>query len=404
MCVVLCVPLASPAHDREQRTANGRQQTADSRRRATGHRPLATDDYFPSRSWRRASPKSQGLDGKILKRLRDRIRSGQLGRIDSFLVVRNGYLVAEEYYNGWGVDDLHTLQSDTKSITSLLVGIAIGRGLVGSVEDRVLDYFPEYGNIRNLDARKRAMRVEDLLTMRTGLDWREAPYVGSPLHQMNTSREDWLKFVLDWPMREQPGTRFEYNSGGTILLGGIVRNASGLNVDRFAERYLFDPLRIDRVQWFYGFPDDLPHTGGGLSMRPRDMAKIGYLLLRGGRWKTRQVVPEKWIRSSTARIQRPPWSFGAYPVHYGYLWWLLPLDGTGADTAADADVLTASGAQGQWIFAIPRYDMVVVATGESLDYRGFIAPVEFLYSDVLRAVVDVKSPRAVEAIGRTETP
>jgi CubicO group peptidase (beta-lactamase class C family) len=369
LCLIL--PIGALASDGQRTTDKGRG---------------TTDDYFPNRTWRRASPKSQGLAGGVLKRLRDRIRRGQLGRIDSFLVVRNGYLVAEEYFNGWDVDDLHTLQSDTKSVTSLLVGIAIAQGKIGSVEDRVVDYFPEYRNIRNLDARKEAMRIEDLLTMRTGMNWSEGQYLGSPLQQMNESREDWLKFVLDWPMREEPGTRFEYNSGGVILLGGIVRNASGLNVDRFADRYLFGPLGIDRADWFYGYPDALPHTGGGLLMRPRDMAKIGYLLLRGGRWKDRQVVPEAWIRSSTARVQRPPWSFGGYPVHYGYLWWLLPVDGTGSETGPGADVFTASGARGQWIFAIPRYDIVVVATGDSLDYPGFIAPVEFLYSDVLRAV------------------
>jgi CubicO group peptidase (beta-lactamase class C family) len=341
------------------------------------------DDYFPTREWRTASPKSQGLNGKILKRVASRIRSGDRGRIDSLLVVRNGYLVFERYFNGWNADGLHTLQSDTKSVTSLLVGIAIGQGKVGSVDDKVIDYFPEYRNIRNLDARKEAMRIEDLLTMRTGLDWSENPYEGSPLQQLNESREDWLKFVLDWPMAEQPGTRFEYNSGGVILLGGIIRNATGMNVDRFAERNLFDPLGIERVGWYYGYPDALPHTGGGLLMRSRDMAKIGYLMLRGGRWEEAQVVPEDWIRSSTARIQRPPWSFGGYPVNYGYLWWLLPLDGTGT---TDEDILTASGARGQWIFAIPKYDIVVVATGDSLDYRGFVAPVQFLYSDILRAV------------------
>jgi CubicO group peptidase (beta-lactamase class C family) len=347
---------------------------------------VAADDYFPSREWRRASAKSQGLRGKVLRRLADRIRRGEHGRVDSLLVVRNGYLVLEEYFNGWDAEGLHTLQSDTKSVTSLLVGIAIGQGKIGGVGDRVLDYFPEYRNIRNLDERKQAMRIEDLLTMRTGFDWSEGRYEGSPLQRMNESREDWLKFVLDWPMREQPGTRFEYNSGGVILLGGIVRNASGLNVDRFAERYLFDPLAIDRVQWYYGYPDALPHTGGGLSMRPRDMAKIGYLMLRGGRWKGEQVVPEEWVRASVARVQRPPWNLAGYPVHYGYLWWLLPFDGSGSGTGPDADVYTASGARGQWIFAIPKHDMVVVATGDSLDYRGFAAPVNFLYSDILRAV------------------
>ena len=345
------------------------------------------DDYAPGREWRTARPADVGLDGRALSRLVGRIRAGEHGRLHSLQIVRDGYLVVDEYFNGWVPDGLHTLQSDTKSVTSLLVGIAADRGEL-SVDDRVLDRFPEYRHVRNVDDRKRAMRVEDLLTMRTGLDWSEARYEGSPLQQLNTSQQDWLKFVLDWPMAEQPGTRFEYNSGGVILLGGIVGNATGRRVDRFARKYLFKPLAVDRVLWARGQPDGLPHMGGGLSMRPRDMAKIGYLVLRGGRWGDRQVVSEAWLRASTAPIQRPPWQLGGYPVEYGYLWWLLPIDGVGLDDGPDAHIITASGARSQWIFVIPRYDMVVVATGDDDSYQGFTAPVEFLYGDILPAVTE----------------
>ena len=350
--------------------------------------PARGDDYFPRREWRTSRPADQGLDARVLERLVDRIGRGDYGRLHSLQIVRNGSLVVDEYFNGSGPEVLHTLQSDTKSVTSLLVGIAIGQGKIGGVDDRVLDYFPEYRHVRNLDDRKRAMRVEDLLTMRTGLDWSEENYDRSPLKQLNELHDDWLKFVLDWPMAEQPGTRFEYNSGGVILLGGIVGNATGRRADLFARKYLFRPLGIDRVSWYHGYPDGLPHTGGGLSMRARDMAKIGYLLLRGGRWRDRQVVPETWVRASTAHAVGRPRTFGAYPTDYGYLWWLLPLDGVGADTSPDADIVTASGARSQWIFAIPRYDMVVVVTGDDDSYRGFVAPVEFLYDDILRSVDD----------------
>ncbi len=346
-------------------------------------RAQAPDDYFPTAGWRTSTPQEQGLDKKILKRLRKRIRNNTISGVDSLLIARNGYLVTEEYFHGWGADDLHTLQSDSKSVTSLLVGIALQQGKISSVDQPVLSFFPEYRKIRNVDERKSAMTLRDLMTMRTGLDWSEDPYQGSPLFQLNNCGCDWLKFVLNWPMREPPGTRFEYNSGGVILLAGVIRNATGIPTDTFAQTYLFDPLGISHAWWFSGEPDNLPHTGGGLNLRPQDMAKIGYLMLRNGRWENQQVVSEDWVRESTSHAVIYPRTFARRPVDYGYLWWLLSLSGDGAPHERDADIYTASGAQGQWIFVIPKYDMVVVSTGNT---PYFDQAVDFLYSDILPAV------------------
>jgi CubicO group peptidase (beta-lactamase class C family) len=343
----------------------------------------APTDYFPTSGWRTSSPQEQQLNKKILKRLFKRIRNNQISGIDSLLIVRNGYVVKEEYFHGWGPDDLHTLQSDSKSVTSLLLGIALGQGKLSSIDEPVLGFFPEYRKIGNVEERKSAMTLRDLLTMRTGLDWSEDPYEGSPLFQLNNCQCDWLKFTLDWPMRETPGTRFEYNSGGVILLAGVIRNASGINTDTFAQRYLFDPLGITQVRWYYGQPDNLPHTGGGLNLRPLDMAKIGYLMLRGGRWENQQVVPVDWVSESTSHAVSSPRTFAGYPVDYGYLWWLLSLSGKAGPHQQDDDIYTASGAQGQWIFVIPKYDMVVVSTGNT---PNFDQAVGFLYSDILPAV------------------
>jgi CubicO group peptidase (beta-lactamase class C family) len=341
------------------------------------------DEYWPTVDWRTSGLEEQQLNKKILKKLVKRIRRNEVRDIDSLLIVRNGYLVTEAYFHGWGPDQLHTLQSDTKSVTSLILGAAMMQGKIHGLDEKAVDFFPEYRRIRNLDERKQALSLRDLLTMRTGLDWSEARYEGSPLQQLNECRCDWMKLVLDWPMREAPGARFEYNSGGVILLGGIIRNATGAAADQFAQRYLFDPLGITNVRWFYG-ADGSPHTGGGLNMRPRDMAKIGYLVLRHGRWGDRQIVSEDWVRESVSRVVKTSWRFASYPVDYGYLWWVLSLDGTGADQSPDNDIYTASGAQGQWIFVIPKYDMVVVATASSQDNSS--NPVAFLYSDILRAV------------------
>jgi CubicO group peptidase (beta-lactamase class C family) len=337
--------------------------------------------YFPPAQWRTSPPQDQALDKKILKKLVKKIRGGKIGGLDSLLIVRNGYLVTEEYFRGWGRDDLHTLQSDTKSITSLLVGAALLQGKIASVNEKVVDLFPEYRKIKNLDDRKASMSLQDLLTMRTGFDWSEDNYAGSPLQQLNDCQCDWMKFVLNWPMRDDPGTRFEYNSGGVILLGGVIRNATEMPTDVFAQRSLFDPLGITQVRWYYG-QDGSAHTGGGLNMRPQDMAKIGYLVLRNGRWEDKQIVSEDWLKQSMQHAVRSPRTFGSHWVDYGYLWWLLPLDAEGPD----ADIYTASGALGQWIFIIPRFDMVVVVTGNAQTYTDWAGPVEFLYTDILRAV------------------
>lgn len=337
--------------------------------------------YFPTERWRTSPPQDQGLDKKILKKLVKRIRAGKIGGLDSLLIVRNGYLVTEEYFRGWGPDDLHTLQSDTKSITSLLVGAALQQGKISSVNEKVVDLFPEYQKIKNLDERKSSMTLQDLLTMRTGFDWSESNYTGSPLQQLNDCRCDWMKFVLNWPMRDAPGTRFEYNSGGVILLGGVIRNATGMPADVFAQRSLFDPMGITRVRWYYG-QDGSPHTGGGLNMRPQDMAKIGYLVLKSGRWEDKQIVSEEWLEQSMQPAVRSPRVFGSHRVDYGYLWWLLPLDTEGPG----AGIYTASGAYGQWIFIIPGLDMVIVVTGNAQTDSDWAGPVEFLYTDILRAV------------------
>ena len=180
--------------------------------------------------WPASTLDAEGLDSSRLGDLALRIRRGDYGRITSVLVARRGRLVFEEYFNGWSREQPHTMQSVTKSVVSLLAGLAAGQGRL-SVNDSVTQFFPGYEPIANPDDRKSAMTVRDLLTMRTGLDWVENPYPGSPLQRLNDCRCDWLRFVLDWRMREQPGTRWEYVSAGTILLGGIIAAATGMRLD-----------------------------------------------------------------------------------------------------------------------------------------------------------------------------
>lgn len=347
-------------------------------------RPVKPANYFPGAEWRRATPASQQVDAAMIAALVERLRADEIADIHSLLIVRNGYLVVKEYFDDWTPDQIHTQQSVTKSVTSLLVGAALQRRLLRSVDEPVLGFFPEYEPVGALDEWKQAMTVRDLLAMRTGLDWSEAGYTGTPLEQLNRCNCDWLRFMLDWPMAEPPGRRWEYNSGASILLGGVLRAATGKAVNDFAREALFIPLGIDDQRWSYGLPEGLMHTGGGLYLRPQSMARIGYLVLRNGRWGRQTIVSPQWLGQSMTRSTRTATYFAGRPVDYGLHWWLLPLPQQMVRRGVSPDVYVAAGRFDQWIFVAPRFDLVVVVTGGT--DQTFAEPVDFLYDAILPAM------------------
>jgi CubicO group peptidase (beta-lactamase class C family) len=325
------------------------------------------------------------MDPSKLDALVSRIKSKQIAELNGLVVIRHGYVVLEEYANGSSAGQVHEIQSVTKSVTSLLMGIAIDQGKISSVDAKVLDFFPEYSDFKNMDDRKRAVTLKSLLMMESGINFYEDPYEGSPLQQLNTSSGDWLRIIFDQPMNAAPGELWQYNSGGVISLGGVIFNATHTTADEFARQNLFEPLGISTASWYKGNPNGLPHMGGGLSLRATDLARIGYLVLRKGKWGDRQIVSAKWIDESTAHLVRDPRTFGSHPTDYGYLWWLLPLDNV-SSTGRDTDIITASGAKGQWLFIVPKYDLVVAATSNGQGFTSYIDPANFLYSYILPAI------------------
>ncbi len=334
---------------------------------------VALSPLAATAEWPTATPDEQGLDPARLTDVLNRIRRREYGNINSLLVVRRERLVMEEYFNGFNAATAHTQQSVTKSVTSLAAGLAVDRGML-RVSDPILPLFPDYQPIAAVDANKQALTVRDLLMMRTGYDWSEQNYSGSPLERLNTCLCDWIRLMLDWRLREVPGSRFEYVSGGVILLGAAIERAAGMGVDRLLDAELFGPLGFGAIEWFRGRPLGLPHTGGGLSLRPRDMAKLGTLVATRGRWQGRQIISEAWIRESTQTQPGPPHVFAGQPTTYGYLWWGLP-----------GGVTTASGARGQWIFAVPDRELVVVSTAGNDDGNASAA-VRILYDYILPAL------------------
>jgi CubicO group peptidase (beta-lactamase class C family) len=334
--------------------------------------------YVPGTSWRTASPSAAGFDSLAVERLTSDVARSRFGRIDAVVIVRFGYLVVEQYV-GWSADEPHTLQSVTKSVTSLLYGILRAEAPDGAADlDRpVLDVFSRYDSIANVDDRKRALTLRHLLTMRTGMDFWEQPYDGSPLQQLNASTGDWVRFVLDRPMVADPGSTWAYNSGAPILICGAIREITGDAVDDFARDRLFAPIGVASEAWAESPYDGLPHCGGGLFLTPLDLARVGYLVLRRGRWGDRQVVPAAWIDSSTTPVTRGrPLLFSSYGSAYGDFWWLFPTRVGGADVG----VFAASGTGGQWLFVVPGLDLVVAVAASNGD------GLDLLYDDVLPAI------------------
>jgi len=311
--------------------------------------------------WPVATLEAEGIDLARIEGLAERIERGQAGRVRSLLIARHGRLAFERYWYGGGREVLHELQSVTKSVTSALVGIAIDRGAIAGPEEPIERYFPGYAAAFRVDPAKGGLRLRHLLTMTAGLRWdeRSTPFDDprNSIGRMNAS-PDWVGYVLDQPVAEPPGTRFNYTSGCSILLGEILRQATGQDAARFAEEALFSPLGISAYSWYRHptHPDHPPHTGGGLALRARDLAKLGQLYLDGGEWTGRPVVSEEWVGESTrVWIPADPGS------HYGFQWWLHALAASGAPN----DLVHGWGYRGQHLFVAPRLDLVVVMNGQN---------------------------------------
>jgi CubicO group peptidase (beta-lactamase class C family) len=337
--------------------------------------------------WEVASPGSVGLDADALDALARRLSSGEFGQVDGFIVARDGKLVFERYFGGYTAYTLHTLQSVTKSIASILVGLALQEGFIDHLDQPIADLLPEYGNIFAAAPAKRAITLRHVLTMTAGLDWPEqgVPYDGANIVWALSDAVDWPGFVLERPLIAEPGQVFNYSTGLSTLLSAIIQNRSGIRADLFAERYLFDPLGIPNYGWWRNtrHPARWAHTGGGLHLSPRDLAKIGALYTNRGRWQDRKILDPEWIAESMeARL-----ATGRFDDEsYGYQWWLRPLRDGGASIPPNA-VVQAAGIGGQHLLIVPGLRLVVVFTGTNFDDIEMARrPLSLLYDHILPAI------------------
>jgi parallel beta-helix repeat protein len=320
-------------------------------------RLTAVRDYWPTAGWRYSTAEEQGMNSTKLEEMMEYIRNESF-MLDSVVVVRNGYVVLEEYPNPrlYNQNTTHLLYSATKSFTSMLIGIALEEGYIDNVQHKLVDFFPNR-SIANMDSRKQAITLENVLTMTSGLQWDEWTYpLGDPRNSVTQmlSTYDWVQYVLDRPMAHEPGTVWTYNGGGSHLLSAILNATTGISPWMYAREKLLNPLGITTGYWttdYQGLPLGFSH----LHIRPLDMAKLGFLYLNNGAWDGEQIVPTEWVDASTQAYYSV---FPEIDYYYGYQWWMRPLTG----------YYWAWGMAGQTIAVIPDYDMVVVFTGSVTDY------------------------------------
>jgi len=339
--------------------------------------------------WPTASAAESGLSDARLRSLEAAIRSGEFKKIGSVVVARHGKLVYEAYFDG-DAATLRNTRSATKSITDVLIGIAIDERKLSGVDAKVLALLPERARkIQNPDPRKAAITVEDFLTMSSPLecdDWNDAS-------RGNEERmylvEDWAQFILDLPIRgrmhageqvEGPpyGRYFSYCTGGVFTLSEVLEKVTGLRTDRYAREKLFRPLGITKVEWVYS-PMNVPQTGGGLQISSRDLLKIAQLYLNGGEWQGKRIVSEAWVHNSTqphARIDES--------TEYGYLWWLKTFKA--GEKSYPAFYMSGNG--GNKVVAIPALDMAVVITSTNYNTHGMHEQTDKILTDYVLAAVD----------------
>jgi CubicO group peptidase (beta-lactamase class C family) len=300
-----------------------------------------------------STPEAQGVDPVALAGLYEALATSG-ARIDSVLVVRNGYIVSEAYFPPYRAGLRHDLRSVTKTVIGTLVGIALERGDLRSTNQRVLEFFPAH---EPTDSRQAAITLDDLLQMRTGMRWREWPYDSrSDVMRMATSR-DWVKYILERPMSGKPGVGYHYVGAAPHLLSAVLTRATGKSAAAYAAAELFEPLGIRQWTWLTD-PTGISIGESSLSLLPRDLAKIGYLHLHDGVWDGRRLLPEGWTRRLFTHAETHGLrTSGRLPPQYRQLWWV--------DDAVPMAV--ASGRHGQHLVVLPRHDAILVLTGKTND-------------------------------------
>jgi len=331
---------------------------------------------------------SQNALSVVIDSINSEINNGDYGLIDRFMVIQNDELLADYKYKqdyetivqkydttnhqynfnntNWHPyyekSELHTLQSVTKSITSILLGIALDLNENYTVSNKAMPLLIGYDTDFQ-DKRRQNISIEDLLTMRSGIQWNEETDHNDHTNDcfLLESSDNWIEYVLSKPMDTIPGTKFVYNGGGTVLLGKILRTITGKRIDKWAEEKLFEPLGITDYYW-KETPDGEIDTEGGLYLKAEDLAKIGVLFLNKGKWNGKQIVSDSWVATSTSPLLKnvkPQWRD---VTGYGYQWWIPEYTDDGR-----VGIYAANGYGGQYLMIAPEYNLIIVFNGWNIN-------------------------------------
>jgi CubicO group peptidase (beta-lactamase class C family) len=319
-----------------------------------GNLPVVDYTPLPGNDWAISTPSEQGLDPTMLDQLYS--RAGGVETIEALLVIKNGYLIGEAYLHDGAVDKATRIQSVTKSFTSALVGIALERGCLSSLDQTMMDFFPELDD-QITDPRKRQITLRQMLQFRAGYPWEES------------SRElfDMLyggfrtRYLAEVPLVSDPGTKFDYSNLTAHLVGVIVARACGTDLKSFAEANLFGPIGAVVSDWIEDWEGNY-NGHADLYLTARDMAKFGLLYLNDGEYDGTQVVPSSWVRASLRTYSQNAWYYGVgkhfADVGYGYMWWSV--------TAGEHRYHLAWGHGGQQIAVLDDSHMVIVVKADPL--------------------------------------
>ncbi|MBN3581368.1 serine hydrolase [Algoriphagus aestuarii] len=345
-----------------------------------------TENQFPKESWKESTFEAEGLNRAPFVDLLSEIENGVYGNVDQLLLIKNGKLVFDQsftndyekisegksgalgcgfatcedstvfgdynyYHPNWHPyyqnQKIHTLQSVTKSIASIMIGVAIKEGKISSTDVKVVDFFEDY-DLSMAEESFKTATLEDLLTMQLGMEWHE---IDRPIDSTNTTgqleaSQDWIQFTLNQPMDTIPGTKWVYNSGASHLMSGIIKKATGLYIDEYAEKHLFTPLGIENYRW-KKTPTGYPDTEGGLYLEAQDLAKIGFLMLNQGLWEGQQIISSVWVKNSVTKHVSFDKEKG-----YGYQWWRDDQDGI--------EIWACHGFGNQYLLVFPEYKTIAV--------------------------------------------
>ena len=317
--------------------------------------------------WQTGSILNQNIDTTLIHKAFTQLLNIE-NEIHSILLIKNNELVLEEYYKEYTIDKPHDLRSVTKSIVAILLGIALDKNIIEDINDPISKYLKSPIPTKNIDKRKNEITIKNLITMSSGLDCDDWNKKSKGQEDKVYKRKDWLQYTLNLPMINEPGSTSTYCSMGVVLTAEIISQTSALSIDEFAKTYLFDPLAIDNFYWSHTSKKEVIPSAKRVYMTPRDLAKIGQLVLNNGTWKGQRIVSKKWIEEATSPKTK------ITSIDYGYLWWNIPFNHK--NTIIHSKIATGNG--GQYIMILPSLNLVAIFTGGAYNSPKDKLPFAFL--------------------------